>query len=237
MGDFIIPRTTNGNEIRKFFLKVANTLNLFVDSGVVGPDSVTDGRVAAFDGTTGQLLKQDTRLAANLVAGPSSATDNAIVRFDGTGGKTVQNTGVTIDDSNNLILAADIYTTDWTDYSSTAAWVGIDDWATAGWKTYYYKKVGDLVFIMFSFAGDMNAGSALVRASLPYAMHANWASYHPVFVFDSGAWKGGIAKLEYASSSTTIYFGVGTGIAVDNFDATANALKGALGSFFYRAAT
>ena len=34
-------------------------------------------------------------------SGPGSSTDNAVVRFDGTGGKTGQNSGVTIDDSNN----------------------------------------------------------------------------------------------------------------------------------------
>jgi hypothetical protein len=34
-------------------------------------------------------------------SGPGSATNNAVVRFDGTGGKTGQNSGVTIDDSNN----------------------------------------------------------------------------------------------------------------------------------------
>ena len=34
-------------------------------------------------------------------SGPGSATDNAVVRFNGTGGKTGQNSGVTIDDSNN----------------------------------------------------------------------------------------------------------------------------------------
>lgn len=39
---------------------------------------------------------------SNKVNGASSSTDNAIVRFDGTGGKTIQNSGVTIDDSNNL---------------------------------------------------------------------------------------------------------------------------------------
>lgn len=38
----------------------------------------------------------------NLVAGPASATDNALVRFDGTGGKTVQGSGITVDDSNNI---------------------------------------------------------------------------------------------------------------------------------------
>lgn len=44
------------------------------------------------------------------VEGPASSTDNAIARFDGTSGKTLQNSGVIIDDSdsitgvNNLIV-------------------------------------------------------------------------------------------------------------------------------------
>lgn len=42
------------------------------------------------------------------VTGPGSSTDNAVVRFDGTGGKTLQNSGVTIDDSNNLTVAGDL---------------------------------------------------------------------------------------------------------------------------------
>ena len=37
-----------------------------------------------------------------LVVGPGSATDNALVRFDGTDGKTVQNSGLIVDDSNNV---------------------------------------------------------------------------------------------------------------------------------------
>jgi hypothetical protein len=36
------------------------------------------------------------------VEGPSSATDNAIARFNGTSGELIQNSGVIIDDSNNL---------------------------------------------------------------------------------------------------------------------------------------
>jgi len=36
------------------------------------------------------------------VTGPGSSTDDAIVRFDGTGGKTLQNSGITIDNSNNM---------------------------------------------------------------------------------------------------------------------------------------
>jgi len=36
------------------------------------------------------------------VVGPASATDNAVVRFDSTTGKLVQNSGVIVDDSNNV---------------------------------------------------------------------------------------------------------------------------------------
>jgi hypothetical protein len=38
------------------------------------------------------------------VDGPASSTDNAVARFDSTTGKLIQNSGVTIDDSNNLTL-------------------------------------------------------------------------------------------------------------------------------------
>lgn len=36
----------------------------------------------------------------DLVSGPASSTDNAIARFDSTTGKIIQNSGITIDDSN-----------------------------------------------------------------------------------------------------------------------------------------
>jgi hypothetical protein len=41
-------------------------------------------------------------LSDNKVTGPASSTDNAAVRFDATTGKLVQNSGVIIDDSNNI---------------------------------------------------------------------------------------------------------------------------------------
>lgn len=44
-------------------------------------------------------------ISAN-VTGPGSSTDNAIVRFDGTGGTAVQNSGVTISDNGEIVLAA-----------------------------------------------------------------------------------------------------------------------------------
>jgi hypothetical protein len=36
------------------------------------------------------------------VTGPGSSTDNAVARFNGAGGSTIQNSGVIIDDSNNV---------------------------------------------------------------------------------------------------------------------------------------
>jgi len=44
--------------------------------------------------------------AGTTPLGPGSSTDNAIARFDGTGGKTLQNSGVVIDDNNILINSA-----------------------------------------------------------------------------------------------------------------------------------
>ena len=42
------------------------------------------------------------------VTGPGSSTNDAITRFDGSGGKTLQNSGCTIDDSNNMTVAGDL---------------------------------------------------------------------------------------------------------------------------------
>lgn len=50
----------------------------------------------------GGLPEWDTLAGTGDVVGPASATDNAIARFDTTTGKLLQNSGVTIDDSNNV---------------------------------------------------------------------------------------------------------------------------------------
>jgi|LUML01.1.fsa_nt_gb hypothetical protein len=44
------------------------------------------------------------------VTGAASSTDNAVVRFNGTGGKTIQNSAVIIDDSNNVTGIVDLTT-------------------------------------------------------------------------------------------------------------------------------
>ena len=63
------------------------------------------------DGNNGQVLTTDgngvlswTTNGAGDVTGPASSTDNAIVRFDLATGKVIQNSGVVLDDSNNITL-------------------------------------------------------------------------------------------------------------------------------------
>jgi hypothetical protein len=57
----------------------------------------------------GDTLTIDASLAAGGdVDGPASATDNAIARFDGTTGKLIQNSGVTVDDSDNMTVPGNL---------------------------------------------------------------------------------------------------------------------------------
>jgi len=60
------------------------------------------------------------------VVGPAGATDNAIVRYDGATGKLVQNSGVLIDDSDNI---TNIRTATFND------WPTIDGYVTDGYVT------------------------------------------------------------------------------------------------------
>jgi hypothetical protein len=58
---------------------------------VEGPASATSGRVAVYNGTTGKLLQNGTKLEADLVAGPASATSGRVAVYNGTTGKLLQN--------------------------------------------------------------------------------------------------------------------------------------------------
>lgn len=62
------------------------------------------------DGTaaTDAVNKSQLDAVTGDVAGPATSTDNAMPRFDGTTGKVIQNSGVTIDDSNHLTTSGNI---------------------------------------------------------------------------------------------------------------------------------
>jgi ribosomal protein L14 len=56
---------------------------------VAGPSSATDSRIAVYDGATGKLLKNGTKLEADVVTGPSSTTSGLVAVFSGTTGKVI----------------------------------------------------------------------------------------------------------------------------------------------------
>lgn len=111
--------TSNGVGVDPTFQTVSGT------GDVAGPASATDNALSRFDGTTGKTIQNSAATlddSGNLTAtsfigdgssltgiggtgdvdGPASSTDNAITRFDSTTGKIIQNSGVIIDDSNNI---------------------------------------------------------------------------------------------------------------------------------------
>ena len=66
-----------------------------------------------YDGTQFQVVSSMPVAApvSGDVVGPASATDNALARFDTTTGKLIQNSGVIVDDSNNVTGVATLTAT------------------------------------------------------------------------------------------------------------------------------
>jgi len=71
--------------------------------GVIEPSGVTSTELGYVSGVTSAIQTQiDSKITR-----PGSSTDNAITRFDGITGQ-VQNSGVTIDDSNNVVIPGNL---------------------------------------------------------------------------------------------------------------------------------
>jgi microcystin-dependent protein len=84
-------------------------------SGVITSSGVVAADIDSQASASGYVLTSDGLSAAAWtlpsfgdVTGPGSSTDNAIARFDLTSGKIIQNSGVIIDDSNNISGINDI---------------------------------------------------------------------------------------------------------------------------------
>ena len=99
---------------------IAAAAGAVTDVTATSPLSSTGGATpdisipAANGSTSGYLTSTDWNTfnnkqpAGDYVTGPASATDNAITRFDSTTGKLVQNSGVTLNDNNELGNVNDI---------------------------------------------------------------------------------------------------------------------------------
>ena len=118
-GGTITGVTVNGTAIDlanqgllKFYELTANGTNYVALRAPASLSGNTTYTLPSADGLSGQFLTTDgtgalswsTPVGAGDVSGPASSTDDAIVRFNGTTGKVIQNSGVIIDDSNNVTL-------------------------------------------------------------------------------------------------------------------------------------
>lgn len=143
----------------------------YVPNMVGGPASATSGRVAVYNGTTGKLLQDGTKLEADLVVGPASATDNAIVRFDGATGKLIKNTPqVTVDDNGVIRMTATVGNPIYTRYSQTAnsgkVWRAGHTGAVGGFTGYdIYNETDGIVAFTAASTGAVTLGPSASTAT------------------------------------------------------------------------
>lgn len=145
--------------------------SLLLDMQVGGNSKLAvrkDGRVTAENDfcIEGGACLSTTASGSGDVTGPASSTDNAIVRFDGTGGKTLQNSGIKIDDTDQLMHINNTKLYGYILFDKNGDFTGSDYWAmqqaTAGDNLNVYYGgigVGNQVFT-FDNDGDVGIGVA-----------------------------------------------------------------------------
>ena len=104
-GDFLEPSTTSGSAQSASTTRTDGTFAI----------AVADDASGSVDA---ELLTGGIATQAGDVDGPASATDNAVMRADGTSGKVVQDSGVLIDDSDNVTGVVNLTTTGTVDIST-----------------------------------------------------------------------------------------------------------------------
>jgi hypothetical protein len=122
---------------------------------------------------------------SGYVVGPASATDNAVVRFDTTSGKLVQNSGVLIDDSNNLYVVGNIRERgratplgEWIDVAATGGefaigGAGAGNWAAGTVSTFAYTLIGKTLHLqVYCSAGTWYVSSTQLNVLLPAGLTA-----------------------------------------------------------------
>ncbi len=99
----------------------------------INANKLADGSVSNTEYQYINSLTSNAQTQFNArVVGPGTSTDNAIVRYDGTTGKLVQDSGVTLDDSNNVVGTGYIEMLDVSAPANPGAGIGR-----------IYKKTGD----------------------------------------------------------------------------------------------
>lgn len=127
-----------------------------------------------------------TDVSSGFVVGPASATDNAVVRFDTTSGQLVQNSGVLIDDSNNLYVVGNIRERgrvapmgEWTDVAASSSWFAVGGAGAGNWdpgtiSTYAYALIGKTLHLqIYCSSGTWYVGGGTLNVLLPAGLIAS----------------------------------------------------------------
>ena len=128
-------------------------------------------------------------------------------------------------DTGSVYTSGDIYTTAWTNYSSTSTIVG---WSSFTYKVLDYKKVGKTVFVNFRFEGTSN--SATTTFTLPVASRneANVVFLSTGLAVDNGG-TAVAARIQVSTASTTVT--LYSTMSASSW--TASGFKAMYGQFFY----
>jgi hypothetical protein len=183
--------------------------------------------------------------AAGDVSGPAASTDNAVVRYDGASGKLLQNSGVTVDDSNNLSAntltstvaggTAPLTVTSTTvvpnlnvdqldgQDAPTGTIVGTTDAQTLSAKTLTTPTIGDLTNATHDHSNA--AGGGTLAAKYRTRRPPKWYEYPEAgrtFTIDSVGDACTMVKVEAATDTGTVTFNIErrTLLQVDAADGT-----------------
>lgn len=136
-GDYFIVKVAGNKVPSGTSIPVGTTISTFPST--TGESAQINDSIY-FNGTSWAVLH--TPAGTGDVTGPSSSTNNAIVKFNGTTGKIVQNSGCTIDASNNMSIGG-------------KATVGVDQTASGySWGT---KELTTREYLIDTSTGKINA--------------------------------------------------------------------------------
>lgn len=192
-----------------------------IDGAVTGPASVVDSRVAAFDGTSGKLIKDGAKLVTDLATGPASAVDANLVAFNGTGGKALKDSGIKFQTGN---------------FTPGFAFGGASVGMTYTFAYGKYTKIGNVVtftaIVNFSAKGSSTGAMTMTGLPFPACSETNFrATFRPLSdAFSSGAPT--VAQVLAGASVIGLYVDGPTTVAtVNNTMAQDNSFVSVAGSY------
>ena len=201
----------------------ANTLQVFpassdnLGAGVNTATTIRSGSrklFIAYDVTNWEEIIDDAP-----VQGPASSTDNAVARYDSTTGLLVQDSGVIVDDSNNVTGVASLsFGQDALNYYDEGTWTPAFTFDTAGdlsmvygTQSGHFTRIGRMVIARFLLIATPThttaAGNARITG-LPFTVNTGITAYGYTADCTTSAWPAGTTQTYLQGVANTTYMNV-----------------------------